>query len=138
MNCSCTTSLEFNLNYTISTVIRQKCESQNGCFRKTKHARFSEKRTFLTPDTHRYMCVSGGKRRSFFEKFDDITASFLIAFSIHMFDQPRCTFSYFLAIFLSVKNVEDYNPFLLFLMLVPSRTTYFIDVKLADTKRQRD
>ena len=24
-------------------------ESQNGCFKKTKHAKFSEKRTFLTP-----------------------------------------------------------------------------------------
>ena len=32
-----------------SSVVRQKCESQNGCFKKTKHARFSEKRTFLTP-----------------------------------------------------------------------------------------
>ena len=29
-------------------VIRQKGESQNGCFKKTKHAKFSEKRTFLT------------------------------------------------------------------------------------------
>ena len=24
-------------------------ESQNGCFKKTKHAKFSKKRTFLTP-----------------------------------------------------------------------------------------
>ena len=32
-----------------SLVIRQKGESQNGCFRKTRHAKFSEKRTFLTP-----------------------------------------------------------------------------------------
>ena len=31
-----------------SLVIRQKGESQNGCFKKTKHANFSEKRTFLT------------------------------------------------------------------------------------------
>ena len=31
------------------SVIRQKGESQNGCFKKTKHAKFSEKRTFLTP-----------------------------------------------------------------------------------------
>ena len=27
----------------------EKGESQNGCFRKTKHAKFSEKQTFLTP-----------------------------------------------------------------------------------------
>ena len=33
----------------IRSVIRQKGESQNGCFKKTKHAKFSEKRTFLTP-----------------------------------------------------------------------------------------
>ena len=32
-----------------SLVIRQKGESQNGCFKKTKHAKFSEKLTFLTP-----------------------------------------------------------------------------------------
>ena len=32
-----------------SSVIRQKGESQNGCFKKTKHANFSEKRIFFTP-----------------------------------------------------------------------------------------
>ena len=31
-----------------SSVIRQKGESQNRCFKKTKLAKFSEKRTFLT------------------------------------------------------------------------------------------
>ena len=31
------------------SVMRQKGESQNGCFKKTKHVKFSEKRTFLTP-----------------------------------------------------------------------------------------
>ena len=32
----------------VSSVIRQKGESQNGCFKKTKYAKFPEKRTFLT------------------------------------------------------------------------------------------
>ena len=32
-----------------SSVIRQKGESQNGGNKKSKHAKFSEKRTFLTP-----------------------------------------------------------------------------------------
>ena len=32
-----------------TSAIRQKGESQNGCYKKTKHAKFSEKRTFLTP-----------------------------------------------------------------------------------------
>ena len=33
----------------IASVIRQKGESQNGFFKKTKYAKFSEKRTFLIP-----------------------------------------------------------------------------------------
>ena len=53
-----------------SSVIRQKSESQYGYFKKTKHARFSEKRTSLAPDTHTYICVSGDKKCSFFGKFD--------------------------------------------------------------------
>ena len=32
-----------------SSVIRQKGESQNGCFKKAKHAKISEKQAFLTP-----------------------------------------------------------------------------------------
>ena len=32
-----------------SSVIRQKGESQNGGNKKSKHAKFSEKQTFLTP-----------------------------------------------------------------------------------------
>ena len=32
-----------------SSVIRQKDESQNGYFNKTKRVKFSEKRTLLTP-----------------------------------------------------------------------------------------
>ena len=32
----------------LSSIISQKGESQNGCFKKTKHAKFSEKWTFLT------------------------------------------------------------------------------------------
>ena len=32
-----------------SSIIRQKGESQNGCFKKTEHVKFFEKRTFLTP-----------------------------------------------------------------------------------------
>ena len=31
------------------SVIQQKGVSQNGCFKKTKHAKFSEKRTFISP-----------------------------------------------------------------------------------------
>ena len=55
-----------------SSVVRQKGESQNGCFKKTKHVKFSEKRTFLLR-VRTLMCVSGkgsgGKKCSFFGKF---------------------------------------------------------------------
>ena len=40
-----------------SSVVRQKAESQNGCSKKTKHAKFSEKLTFLTPRTPAYWGV---------------------------------------------------------------------------------
>ena len=43
-------------------------ESQNGCFKKTKHAKFFKKCTFLTP-WYRHVCVSGGMKCSFFGKF---------------------------------------------------------------------
>ena len=36
-------------SYHISPVISQKSECRNGCYKKTKHATFSEKRLFLTP-----------------------------------------------------------------------------------------
>ena len=48
-----------NIDYEITSVIRQKGESQNGCFKKTKHAKFAEKR----------MIRIGGKKCSFFGKF---------------------------------------------------------------------
>ena len=40
-----------------SSVIRQKGESQNGSFKKTKHTKFSEKWTFLPPDRSCYKFV---------------------------------------------------------------------------------
>ena len=46
-----------------SSLIKQKAESQNGCFKKTKDTKFSEKRTFPTP-------WYADLRVSFFGKFD--------------------------------------------------------------------
>ena len=42
---------KFRICYCVnkSSAIRQKGESRNGCYKKTKHAKFPEKRTFLTP-----------------------------------------------------------------------------------------
>ena len=45
-----------------SSVIRQKGESQNGCFKKIKHAKFSKKRTFLTPLIRTGTCAYQGVR----------------------------------------------------------------------------
>ena len=55
-------------NILFSSVIRQKGESKNGCFKKIKRAKFFEKRTFLTP-WYAHVCVSGGKKCSYFGKF---------------------------------------------------------------------
>ena len=48
--CFLTTELDGHI--VKSSVIRQKGESQNGCFKKTKYAYFSERQHFLTPDQH--------------------------------------------------------------------------------------
>ena len=57
----------------ISSVIRQKGESQNRCFEKTKYAKFSEKTNISYPlrwtRIRTYVCVSGGKQFCFFGKF---------------------------------------------------------------------
>ena len=44
-----TRSVFMTLSNIFSTVIREKGESQNGCFKKTEHAKFSIKQPFLTP-----------------------------------------------------------------------------------------
>ena len=52
-----------------TSVIRQKGESQNRGNKKAKHAKFSEKRTFLTP-WYAYVRVRvRGKKCLFFRKF---------------------------------------------------------------------
>ena len=50
-------------------IVGNKGESQNECFKKTKHAKFFENEHFLASDTHMYVCVSEAKKCSFFEKF---------------------------------------------------------------------
>ena len=53
--------------FTNSLVISQKGESQNGDDKKTKHAKFPEKKKrFLPSDTHMHVCVSGATKCSFF------------------------------------------------------------------------
>ena len=53
----------------------RKCESQNGCFKKTKQARFLENKHVLPPNMNTYACVSGAKKCLFFINF--VVPSFL-------------------------------------------------------------
>ena len=50
-----------------STAIRQKGESQNGCFKKTKHAKFPEKQIF-TPLIRTRTCAYNGARNVHFSE----------------------------------------------------------------------
>ena len=52
----------------IMSAIRQTGKSQNGCYKKTKRTKFSRKE-HLPSDTHTYVCVTAGKKCSFFGKF---------------------------------------------------------------------
>ena len=45
-----------------SSAIRQKGESQNGCYKKTKQAKFSEKQTFFNPLIRTRTCAYQGVR----------------------------------------------------------------------------
>ena len=55
--------MKITTNKLLQSVIKQKSESQNGCFKKINHAKFSQKQTFNT-----YVRVSGGKKCLFFGK----------------------------------------------------------------------
>ena len=46
---SCIVWLRVVIKDHVLSVISQKCEFQNGCFKKTKHDKFSERQTYLTP-----------------------------------------------------------------------------------------
>ena len=48
------------INSKLSSVITQKREYQNGCYKKTKHAKISEKLTIITPwYAHAHVRISG-------------------------------------------------------------------------------
>ena len=53
----------------LSSLISQKGESQSSVSRKQRKPHFPKNEHFLPPDTHTYMCVSRGKKCSFFGKF---------------------------------------------------------------------
>ena len=53
----------------ITSAIRQTGKSQNGCYKKSKQTKFSKKEHFLPHNTHTHVCVTAGKKCSFFGKF---------------------------------------------------------------------
>ena len=56
----------FTLRHLMSSV---KGNSQNWCYRKTKHSKLLKNKYFLPSDTHTYVCISLGKKCSFFGNF---------------------------------------------------------------------
>ena len=56
----------FTLRHLMSSV---KGNSQNWCYRKTKHSKLLKNKHFLPSDTHTYVCISLGKKCSFFGNF---------------------------------------------------------------------
>ena len=58
----------------------QKGESQNECYKNTKHAKSSKKKHVLPPDTHTRVFVSSGEKCLLFRKF--VVLSFLFPFAI--------------------------------------------------------
>ena len=56
------------MNYK-SWIIGQKGKSPNECYTTQRTPNFLENKYFSPPDTHTYVCVSGGKNCSFFGKF---------------------------------------------------------------------
>ena len=53
-----------------ASVIRQKGDLKTVASRKQNTPNFPKNEHFLTPNMHTYVCVSRGKKCSFFRKFD--------------------------------------------------------------------
>ena len=68
-----------------TSVIRQKSESQNGGNKKAKHAKFSEKRTFLTPWYGHVLVRVRGYKMFVFPKNLACLLSCYLRFEIHPF-----------------------------------------------------
>ena len=67
-----------------SSVIKGK-KSQNGGNKKTKLANFPKNEHFLPPDTRAYVCVSGSKKCSFFQKMCRALFSYYLRLEIRLF-----------------------------------------------------
>ena len=58
------------------SAVKQKGESQNGCYKKTKNARFPKDKHFFPPDAQTCVCLWRGKKCSFSENL--VCIAFLV------------------------------------------------------------
>ena len=106
-------------------VIRQKGKSQNGCFKKTKRAKFSEKVTFLTLPSASFgvfSCISGWEM-FVFQRIWRAVLSWNTRFEVHPFALLP-TKSNFKERFRFSTNAEHYSKF--YCLLNASSTTLVI------------
>ena len=85
-NSIATSVLKHLIYVFVMSVMRQKGESQNGCFKKTKHAKFSERTNISYPLIRARMCAYQGPK--------NVRFSENLAYSVflkHLFwDSPFC------------------------------------------------
>ena len=62
---------------------KAKGESQNGCFKKTKHAKFPKNEHFLPPDTHTYVRINKLMKERTFSRIHQTAYSLLHKFRLH-------------------------------------------------------
>ena len=102
----------FTIKTSILLVIRQKGKSQNGCFKKTKHTKFSEKQIFPTP-WYAHACVDiRGLDMFVFWKIWHALFSWNTCFEIRLFAllPPISSFNILLILYLTdIENVLTFQ-----------------------------
>ena len=76
------------LPYYFSSVIRQKWNIKKEITRKESTSNFMKNKHFLPSDTHKYVCVSRGRKYSFFGKFGELC--FLVTSVLRFVLLPYC------------------------------------------------
>ena len=101
----------------IPSVIRQKGESQNGGNKKKKQStpNFPKKQLFPTPDMHTFVCVSRGKKCSFFGKFGVLC--FLVTSVLKFAFLPYYRRYNMQTIFMNTENCKTNKPHIFRLLL---------------------
>ena len=104
-----------------SSIIRQKGESQNRCYKNTKHAKFPKNKHFLLLDTQTCVCLLEGKKYSVFGKFGVLCC---LVFEIRPFPLLPMTFPY------SIQVRENKDQKKLRILTIFMQCNGFTDTKL--------